>query len=133
MPDAGPSAPSKVKGAGAKSAKGIETGTDGTKRFVVKKWNAVALWAWDIVVDNCAICRNHIMDLCEFHKSRLPAVMLTKRSRHRVSSESSVSYKRRVHSSLGHLQCMCSNEETTGLANIWLSSTHFISTASHAG
>ena len=33
-------------------------------RFEVKKWNAVALWAWDIVVDNCAICRNHIMDLC---------------------------------------------------------------------
>uniref|UniRef100_A0A8I5NPL2 E3 ubiquitin-protein ligase RBX1 n=1 Tax=Papio anubis TaxID=9555 RepID=A0A8I5NPL2_PAPAN len=28
------------------------------------EWNAVALWAWDIVVDNCAICRNHIMDLC---------------------------------------------------------------------
>ena len=36
------------------------------KRFEVKKWNAVALWAWDIVVDNCAICRNHIMDLCAF-------------------------------------------------------------------
>ena len=34
------------------------------KRFEVKKWNAVSLWAWDIVVDNCAICRNHIMDLC---------------------------------------------------------------------
>ena len=34
------------------------------KRFEVKKWNAVALWAWDIVVDNCAICRNHIMDPC---------------------------------------------------------------------
>ena len=31
------------------------------KRFEIKKWNAVALWAWDIVVDNCAICRNHIM------------------------------------------------------------------------
>ena len=29
------------------------------------QWNAVALWAWDIVVDNCAICRNHIMDLCK--------------------------------------------------------------------
>ena len=27
-------------------------------RFEVKKWNAVALWAWDIVVDNCAICRS---------------------------------------------------------------------------
>lgn len=48
-------------------------------RFEVKRWNAVSLWAWgkrvdevmkfhrfnlDIVVDNCAICRNHIMDLC---------------------------------------------------------------------
>ena len=45
------------------------------KRFEIKKWNAVALWAWgkftrglirtDIHVDNCAICRNHIMDLCK--------------------------------------------------------------------
>lgn len=34
------------------------------KRFEIKKWNAVALWAWDIEVDNCAICRNHIMDMC---------------------------------------------------------------------
>ncbi|KKF92932.1 RING-box protein 1A [Ceratocystis platani] len=34
------------------------------KNFEVKKLHAVALWAWDIVVDNCAICRNHIMDLC---------------------------------------------------------------------
>merc|ERR1712146_849873 len=38
--------------------------SDAKERFTVKKWNAVALWAWDIVVDNCAICRNHIMDLC---------------------------------------------------------------------
>ena len=66
------------------------------KRFEIKKWNAVSLWAWgyfsyqfsllylflflsefgclicwfcliaDIVVDNCAICRNHIMDLCMY-------------------------------------------------------------------
>ncbi|CAN8074964.1 unnamed protein product [Agarophyton chilense] len=33
-------------------------------RFEIKKYNAVALWAWDMVVDNCAICRNHIMDAC---------------------------------------------------------------------
>ena len=33
-------------------------------RFVVKSYNAVAFWAWNIQVDNCAICRNHIMDLC---------------------------------------------------------------------
>ncbi|KAK5082999.1 RING-box protein hrt1 [Lithohypha guttulata] len=43
---------------------GVDTPTDNKKKFEVKKWNAVALWAWDIVVDNCAICRNHIMDLC---------------------------------------------------------------------
>jgi RING-box protein 1 len=36
----------------------------GKPRLEIKKWNAVALWAWDIQVDNCAICRNHIMDLC---------------------------------------------------------------------
>ncbi|CAH8564936.1 unnamed protein product [Schistosoma rodhaini] len=46
-----------------------DTGTvaslsENKKRFEIKKWYAVALWAWDIVVDNCAICRNHIMDLC---------------------------------------------------------------------
>ncbi|CAN4094540.1 unnamed protein product [Withania somnifera] len=43
---------------------GVGTSTKKPKRFEIKKWNAVALWAWDIVVDNCAICRNHIMDLC---------------------------------------------------------------------
>jgi hypothetical protein len=78
----GSSAPVK-KGAG-KAKAGGDGGADGKKRFEVKKvgdsasffsclpmkllifqqWNAVALWAWDIVVDNCAICRNHIMDLC---------------------------------------------------------------------
>ncbi|KAI0342341.1 ring-box Roc1/Rbx1/Hrt1 protein [Trametopsis cervina] len=51
-------APVKAKG------KAKEQGKDSKQKFEVKKWNAVALWAWDIVVDNCAICRNHIMDLC---------------------------------------------------------------------
>lgn len=37
--------------------------------LIVVQWNAVALWAWDIVVDNCAICRNHIMDLCAYYSS----------------------------------------------------------------
>jgi len=55
-----PPAASKTKKMNADT----ETGGDGKKRFEVKKWNAVALWAWDITVDNCAICRNHIMDLC---------------------------------------------------------------------
>jgi len=41
-----------------------QTTSGAMKRFEVKKWDAVCLWAWDIAVDNCAICRNHIMELC---------------------------------------------------------------------
>ncbi|KCV73338.1 hypothetical protein H696_00877 [Fonticula alba] len=32
--------------------------------FEIRKWNAVALWSWDLAIENCAICRNHIMDRC---------------------------------------------------------------------
>jgi len=66
MTDAPPGSTASGKKAIGKSKPGgtLEGGADGKKRFEVKKWNAVALWAWDIVVDNCAICRNHIMDLC---------------------------------------------------------------------
>ncbi|UZJ54883.1 hypothetical protein CBS101457_004203 [Exobasidium rhododendri] len=42
----------------------MEVDTQKPPRFQVRKWNSVCLWSWDIVVDNCAICRNHIMDLC---------------------------------------------------------------------
>ncbi|WPK25340.1 hypothetical protein PUMCH_002651 [Australozyma saopauloensis] len=34
------------------------------ERFEVKKWTAIAFWSWDIVVDTCAICRNHLMEPC---------------------------------------------------------------------
>ena len=82
MTDAGPAEGSAHEKAAVKSSKSgaVDTSKDAKKRFEVKKasqegpyrnqytdtlqWNAVALWAWDIVVDNCAICRNHIMDLC---------------------------------------------------------------------
>jgi len=68
MPDADPSAATGSVAKGKAAVKSSKSGTgelpEGKKRFEVKKWNAVALWAWDIVVDNCAICRNHIMDLC---------------------------------------------------------------------
>ncbi|KAM5353768.1 hypothetical protein ACJ41O_000418 [Fusarium nematophilum] len=57
MSDAPGTVAKKAEGSNGKSV-------EGKKKFEVKKWNAVALWAWDIVVDNCAICRNHIMDLC---------------------------------------------------------------------
>jgi len=51
-------------GEGTSAGASASAGSKRPKRFEIKKWNAVALWAWDIVVDNCAICRNHIMDLC---------------------------------------------------------------------
>eukprot|EP00750_Incisomonas_marina_P015558 INCI18368.1.p2 GENE.INCI18368.1~~INCI18368.1.p2 ORF type:complete len:209 (-),score=65.56 INCI18368.1:1186-1812(-) len=31
-------------------------------RFVVKKWNACAMWSWDICTDTCAICRNKLTE-----------------------------------------------------------------------
>ncbi|EDW02722.1 RING-box protein 1 [Drosophila grimshawi] len=43
---------------------GVTGGGPPSKRFILKKWHGVALWEWDIVVDNCAICRNHVMDPC---------------------------------------------------------------------
>merc|ERR1711972_936772 len=53
------------------SGSGVVAGKD-KKRFEVKKWNAVALWAWDIVVDNCAICRNHIWTCASSAKPTRP-------------------------------------------------------------
>lgn len=41
-----------------------ETETKKKQRFEVKKWTAVAFWSWDIVVETCAICRNHLMEPC---------------------------------------------------------------------
>ena len=28
------------------------------RMFTMKKWNAVAMWRWDVECDTCAICRN---------------------------------------------------------------------------
>ena len=30
------------------------------RRFRVKKWNAVAVWSWNVLTDTCAICRNNL-------------------------------------------------------------------------
>lgn len=29
--------------------------------FSLKKWNAVAMWSWDVECDTCAICRVQVM------------------------------------------------------------------------
>lgn len=38
--------------------------TDEKKLFTVKKWNAVALWSYNIRMDMCAICRCNIAEPC---------------------------------------------------------------------
>ncbi|QEU62807.1 Hrt1 [Kluyveromyces lactis] len=43
---------------------GKEGATETKPNFEITKWTAVAFWSWDIDVDNCAICRNHIMEPC---------------------------------------------------------------------
>ncbi|KAM3470507.1 hypothetical protein MY5147_006368 [Beauveria neobassiana] len=71
------------------------------KKFEVKKWNAVALWAWDIVVDNCAICRNHIMDLCTFAADFKPAsVFSSDRTTQQVSSAKRIKHPLRARNAL---------------------------------
>jgi len=34
------------------------------KRVEIKKWSPVALWGWDVQIEMCAICKNHIQELC---------------------------------------------------------------------
>jgi len=37
------------------------SGRNGEKMFTLKKWNAVAMWSWDVECDTCAICRVQVM------------------------------------------------------------------------
>ncbi|OWR51016.1 RING-box protein 2 [Danaus plexippus plexippus] len=38
--------------------------------FTLKKWNAVAMWSWDVECDTCAICRVQVMGVVAFSWSR---------------------------------------------------------------
>ena len=42
----------------------IEGHASSEKLFSMKKWNAVAMWSWDVECDTCAICRVQVMDAC---------------------------------------------------------------------
>jgi len=33
-------------------------------KYDVKTWNPIALWSWNVEIENCAICKNHIMERC---------------------------------------------------------------------
>lgn len=130
MQDAATSGPAKTKDSSkSMKASSSEGAAEEKKKFEVKKvsplllkdrhsftkmdlkWNAVALWAWDIVVDNCAICRNHIMDLCTFaiipSKRIRFANLIALLYRYRMSSKSRLIYNRRMYGSVGDLQCGC--------------------------
>ena len=53
--------------AAAAAAAGGDAGVEGAgseKTFEVKKWNAVALWSYDVKQEVCAICRNTFMEPC---------------------------------------------------------------------
>lgn len=45
---------------------------DQPPRFVIKKWNAVAMWSWDICADTCAICRNSLNEPSIEYQVRAP-------------------------------------------------------------
>ncbi|XP_053964158.1 RING-box protein 2-like [Anastrepha ludens] len=47
------------------------------KMFTLKKWNAVAMWSWDVECDICAICRVQVMDMTqtEYRLQRLENVI----------------------------------------------------------
>lgn len=44
----------------ASSSAAGTSGSSSGPRFELKKWNAVAMWSWDICADTCAICRNSL-------------------------------------------------------------------------
>merc|ERR1711974_418766 len=65
------SAPMDTGASGSASASGGSAGGSGAKKsnnsgsmFTLKKWNAVAMWSWDVECDTCAICRVQVMDAC---------------------------------------------------------------------
>ena len=43
--------------AGSSAVAGPEADKPGDRMFTLKKWNAVAMWSWDVECDTCAICR----------------------------------------------------------------------------
>jgi Anaphase-promoting complex subunit 11 RING-H2 finger len=36
---------------------GSSNSSSSGRMFTLKKWNAVAMWSWDVECDTCAICR----------------------------------------------------------------------------
>ena len=45
---------------------GEEGERGGERMFTLKKWNAVAMWSWDVECDTCAICRVQVNLMTSF-------------------------------------------------------------------
>lgn len=50
------------------SERGDADNVKSDKLFTLKKWNAVAMWSWDVECDTCAICRVQVMGEWHFLK-----------------------------------------------------------------
>ncbi|KRF79917.1 uncharacterized protein Roc2 isoform X2 [Drosophila virilis] len=46
------------------------------KMFTLKKWNAVAMWSWDVECDICAICRVQVMAKKQCNRIWFPAICI---------------------------------------------------------
>ena len=124
MPDAGTSGPSKAKAPvkASKAGNAADPGSDGKKRFEVKKVQSP--WAIstpkagkrtdDVLVERRGLvglghCRRQLRHLQKPHYGSL----------HRVSSESSISYQRGVHGGVGYLQCEHFRETNSRIYGSW--------------
>ncbi len=53
-----------AKDSSASTSTNSTANADPPRMFSLKKWNAVAMWSWDVECDTCAICRVQVMDAC---------------------------------------------------------------------
>lgn len=62
--DQSPAKSPETEEKGKGKAKPRTPSTSGVKPFTLKKWNAVAMWRWDVECDTCAICRVQVQGEC---------------------------------------------------------------------
>ena len=55
--------PTNPSGSSPQTSKSSNSAGDSGKLFTLKKWNAVAMWSWDVECDTCAICRVQVRPL----------------------------------------------------------------------
>ena len=57
----GEASASSVDSKSEDKAKNLKGKVSSGPLFTLKKWNAVAMWQWDVECDTCAICRVQVM------------------------------------------------------------------------